>query len=191
MFAITTLNFPMKHDFLQLVKHRQSDRKYENRKIEKEKIEMILEAARLAPSACNAQPWRFIVVDQPEIIAAVAKAAEKWAIGANKFAKEAPLIIVVVEEKANLSSRFGAFIKNKYFPLIDIGIVTEHICLAAADLGLGSCIMGWFDEPTVKKLLQIPRSRRVPLLITIGYPANPNREKNRKPMEEIVSWNKY
>jgi len=122
----------MKIDFLQLAERRQSDREYDNRKVEKGKIEKIIEAARLAPSACNAQPWKFIVVDQPELLQELAKAAESWTIGMNKFAKKAPLMIVIVEEKANLSSRFGTMVKNKYFPLIDIGIAAEHICLAAA-----------------------------------------------------------
>jgi len=181
----------MKIDFLQLAERRQSDREYDNRKVEKGKIEKIIEAARLAPSACNAQPWKFIVVDQPELLQELAKAAESWTIGMNKFAKKAPLMIVIVEEKANLSSRFGTMVKNKYFPLIDIGIAAEHICLAAADLELGSCIVGWFDEPAVKKHLQIPQAKRVPLIITLGYSSSPIRKKNRKPTDEILSWNKY
>ena len=181
----------MKFDFLQLAKLRQSDREYDDRMVEKEKIDRIIEAARLAPSACNAQPWKFIVVDQPELLKELAKAAESWTIGMNKFAKEAPIMIVIVEEKANLSSRFGTMVKNKYFPLIDIGIAAEHICLAAADQGLGSCMLGWFDESKVNKILQIPLAKRVPLIITLGYSSSPSRKKNRKQTDEVVSWNKY
>lgn len=181
----------MKIDFLKLLELRQSDRGYLGRVVENDKIERILEAARLAPSACNAQPWKFIVVDQPELLKEMSKAVSNWITGINAFAKEAPLMIVIVEEKANLSSRFGAKVKNKYFPLIDIGIVAEHICLAATSEGLGSCMLGWFNEADIKKLLQIPKSKRVPLIITMGYPSKPTRKKIRKPTDDIISWNQY
>jgi len=95
-------------------------------------------------------------------------------------------------EPANLNSNFGSLVKGKTFPLIDIGIAAEHICLAAKAEGLGSCMLGWFDEPAVKKLLDIPKSRRVPLIITLGYPASDEvRQKRRKDFNEIVSFNKY
>ena len=86
---------------------------------------------------------------------------------------------------------FNILIKNKQFPLIDIGIAAEHVCLQAAAEGLGSCMLGWFDEPKVKRLLNIPKSKRVPLIITIGYPASETREKRRKDKENILSYNTY
>nr|MBP8983033.1 nitroreductase family protein [Bacteroidales bacterium] len=82
-------------------------------------------------------------------------------------------------------------IKDKEFALLDLGIVVNQFCLQAAELGLGSCIIGWFDEPKVKKLLNIPAKKRVPLLIALGYPASKTREKTRKKLEEISSWNSY
>jgi nitroreductase len=97
----------------------------------------------------------------------------------------------VVEESANISSILGAKVKNKYYPLIDLGIVSAHITLAAENEGLGSCILGWFYEKEIKKLTGIPSSRRLLLSITIGYPAKEKRKKIRKPMEKIVSYNKY
>lgn len=178
--------------FYELVRNRQSDRAYDIRPVEKDKVLRIIEAARLAPSACNAQPWRFIVVDDAELKNKLADAAASRILGINHFTKQAPVHIVIVMEPANLNSNFGSLVKGKTFPLIDIGIAAEHICLAAKAEGLGSCMLGWFDEPAVKKLLNIPKSRRVPLIITLGYPLTDDiREKRRKALEEVVSFNGY
>ncbi len=178
--------------FFDLAHYRQSDRAFDpNRPVEKEKIERILEAARMAPSACNSQPWHFIVVDNPELKNEVADAVSAKLLGMNHFTKQAQIHIVVVEEKVNLSSSLGGWIKDKYFAHLDIGIVAAHICLAAEDEGLGSCMLGWFNEKKVKKLLNIPDSKRVLLDIVIGYSNQEKKEKRRKTMEEIVSYNKY
>ena len=177
-------------DFLQLVQARQSDRSYDKeRPVEPEKLERVLEAARLAPSACNAQPWRFVVITDKELAQKAGKAAA--GLGMNKFAKDAPVHILVVEESMNVTSFLGAKIKDKYFPLIDIGIATAHITLAAESEGLGSCILGWFDEKEIKKLTGIPSSKRLLLVITIGYSVKEKRKKARKPKEKVVSYNKY
>lgn len=177
-------------DFLQLVSSRQSDRAYDvNRPVEREKLEYILEAARLAPSACNAQPWKFVVVTEPELARKVGKATA--GLGMNKFAKDAPVHILVVEESMNITSFLGAKIKDKYFPLIDIGIAVSHMTLAAESQGLGSCILGWFDEPEIKKLVGIPSHKRLLLDITIGYAAKPKRKKSRKSKDKVVSYNSY
>ncbi len=177
-------------DFLSLVEARQSDRAYDlDRPVESEKLERILEAARLAPSACNAQPWRFVVITDPELAVKVGKATA--GLGMNKFAKNAPVHILIVEESANLTSFLGSKIKDKYFPLVDIGIAAAHISLAAEDEGLGSCILGWFDEKEIKKLTGIPESKRLLLDITIGYPVKDKRKKLRKDKEKVISYNRY
>lgn len=177
-------------DFLQLAVSRQSDRAYDmSRSVEMEKLERILEAARLSPSACNAQPWRFVVITDPELSVKVGKASA--GLGMNKFAKEAPIHILVVEESMNVTAFLGAKIKDKYFPLIDIGIVAAHITLAAEDEGLGSCIMGWFDEKEIKKLTGIPVHKRLLLDIAIGYPLKEKRKKSRKPKDKVISYNHY
>lgn len=177
-------------DFLELVKARQSDRAYDkNRPVEPEKLERILEAARLAPSACNAQPWKFVVVTDPELAIKVGKASA--GLGMNKFAKDAPVHILVVEESMNITSLLGSKIKDKYFPLVDIGIAASHICLAAESEGLGSCILGWFDEKGIKELVGIPQKKRLLLDITIGYSLKPKKPKVRKPKEKVVAYNKY
>ncbi|PLX15549.1 MAG: nitroreductase [Marinilabiliales bacterium] len=178
-------------ELLELINCRQSDRAYLTKPVEKIKIERIIDAGRLAPSACNAQPWKFIVVDEENLKNKIADCTSSKVLGMNHFTKQAPIHIVIVEEKANFTSNAGSLIKNKQFPLIDIGIAAEHICLQAAAEGLGSCMLGWFDEPKVKKLLNIPKSKRVPLIITLGYPASETREKRRKDKENILSYNTY
>lgn len=171
-------------DFLELASSRQSDRAYDKtRVVEREKLERILEAARLSPSACNAQPWRFVVVTDPELSVKVGKATA--GLGMNKFAKDAPVHILIVEDSANISSLLGSKIKDKHFPLIDIGIAAAHITLAAEAEGLGSCILGWFDEKELKKLLGIPFSKRLLLDITIGYPVKEKRPKSRKAKDKV------
>lgn len=177
--------------FLILARSRQSDRKYSDRVVEKEKIERIIEAGRTAPSACNAQPWKFIVVDDKKLLEQLADAASAKLLGMNGFVNQAPLQIVVVREQPNFSSKIGGTIKDKDYSLIDIGIACQTMCLQAEAEGLGSCMIGWFDEERVKKILSIPKSKRVELLITIGYSLSSKREKRRKPPEETVSYNKY
>jgi nitroreductase len=176
---------------LEVILNRQSDRSYNNRPVENEKIERIIEAGRLAPSACNAQPWKFIVVTDPELRAQISEAASAKLLGMNSFVNQAPVLLIVVREKANMSSRIGASIKNKDYSLIDIGIASENICLQAKAEGIGSCMIGWFDEKKIKKILKIPSHKRVELIITLGFPAKEQREKRRKPLSEIVSYNKY
>lgn len=177
-------------DFLSLVKSRQSDRRFDaTRTVESEKVEYILEAAHLAPSACNAQPWKIIVVDDKDLTTEVGKAAA--GLGMNKFAKDAPLHLVIVEETGNLTSILGSKLKDKYYPLMDIGILASHISLAAESCGLGSCILGWFDEDKFKQILNIPSKKRVLLDIVIGYSLNEKKVKKRKALKTITSSNKY
>jgi nitroreductase len=178
-------------NILDLIISRQSDRKYSDRPVEKEKLDRIVEAGRMAPSACNSQPWKFIVVTDHELVVKIAEAASAKLIGMNSFVAQAPVILVIVREKPNMSSKVGATIKNKDYSLIDIGIATENICLQAKAEGIGSCIIGWFDERMLRKLLLIPRSKRVELIITLGYSLSEQKEKRRKTEEETVSYNKY
>lgn len=178
-------------NFHELAALRQSDRAYLPTPVEKEKLERILETVRIAPSACNAQPWKFIVVNNPELKNQIADATSSRVLGMNHFTKQAPIHIVVIEEKANFTSNFGAWAKNTHYPHIDLGIAASYLCLAATEEGLGTCMIGWFDEKKIKKLLGIPREKKVLLVITLGYPAQDTRIKKRKTIEEIVSKNHY
>jgi len=173
--------------FSELVMKRQSCRVFARKPLEREKLVACLEAARLAPSANNAQPWRFVAVDDPDIKRSMADA-----LSFNRFALDAGALVVVVENQRSLSAKAAGAVKdNKYAPM-DIGMAVENFCLAAAEQGLGTCILGWFDEDIFKKRLGIPDSKRVRLVVAVGYPKSDEiRPKNRRPFDEIVSFNKY
>lgn len=174
--------------FAELAKIRQSDRKYKNQEVEKEKILQCLETARLSPSANNSQPWKFVVVDDVEKKEQIAECS--IGLGMNKFTHQCPVILAVVIEKQDFMTKIGGIIKNKDYSTFDVGIAVNQFCLQAADLGLGTCIMGWFDEKKIKKILGV-KNRRIPLLISLGYPDAPTREKVRKPLDVMSSWNEY
>lgn len=176
-------------DFSELASVRQSERKYLDRPVEHGKITRCLETARLSPSACNSQPWKFIVVDNPALREVIGECAASF--GMNRFVAQAPVIVAVVLEKMNIMSKIGSVLGDKEYNLIDIGIAVNQFCLQARDLGLGTCIVGMFDEKRVKKLLDVSGNRRVPLLITVGYTDAPLRRKQRKSLEQISSWNRY
>jgi len=178
--------------FLDLVKARQSVREYLSKEVEREKIERCLEAARLAPSANNSQPWSFIVVEDPRLKDAVARNTFDKLISFNRFSLQAPVLILIISERPSFFSRIGSAIKDKQFSLIDIGITAEHFCLQATEEGLGTCMLGWFNEKGVKALLNISPSQRVELIITMGYPeSNQIRPKKRKSIDQIRSYNSY
>ena len=132
------------------MRSRRSIRFFKDKPVEKEKIQKIVEAVHVAPSACNSQPWKLIIVDKPELKNEVAKATFSKTVSFNKFALEAPVIAVLVIEKAKLIAQIGGSIKNQEYPQYDIGIAAEHFCLQAADLGLGTCMIGWFDEKKIQ-----------------------------------------
>ena len=176
--------------FLDLVKKRQSVRKYLDKPVEREKIERCLEAARLAPSASNSQPWSFIVIDDPRLKEAVARKTFDRVISFNRFSLQASVLIILISERPGFLNKVAEAIKDKQFSLIDIGITAEHLCLQAAEEGLGTCMLGWFNEKEVKNLLNIPPSKRVELIITMGYPESTKiRPKKRKSINQIRSYN--
>lgn len=180
-------------NFQELIEQRQSVRRYQDKPVEKEKLQQIIKAVHLAPSACNSQPWKLIIVDDPELKNNVAKATFSKTVAFNKFTVEAPVIAVLVIEKAKLIAQIGGSIKNQEYPQYDIGIAAEHFCLQAAELGLGTCMLGWFDEKKIQQLLNIPRKRKIGLVITLGYQPKDykQRKKIRKPIDEIFGFNSY
>jgi nitroreductase len=184
---------PAKLSFRELCETRQSTRRYDSRPVEREKILECVEAARLAPSACNSQPWHFVVAEDRELCEKIAALTSNKLMKMNLWVKNVPLIIAVVTEPSNMTASIGAFIKRKEYNVIDVSMAVEHFCLRATTLGIGTCILGWFNERKVKKLLQIPRRKKVHLLITVGYPVEGDRirKKVRKPLREIVSFNTY
>jgi len=179
--------------FQELIELRQSDRKYIDKPVEKEKLMRCLESARLAPSASNSQPWTFVVADKPDILKKLSSAARGPLGTFNNFVKQAPVIVTIVLEKPKTVTEIGMKVKDKEWPLMDIGITAEHFCLQAAEEGLGSCMLGWFDEKSVREILNIPDNKTVALLITLGYTPDgyKHRKKIRKPLEKVVKWNSY
>lgn len=175
--------------YKELLLKRQSDRKYEERTVENDKLEACLETARLSPSACNSQPWTFVVVNEPEILQQMRKATADMAL--NRFIHQVPVIVAVVLEKANFTSSIGSVIKDKEYTLLDLGIAANNFCMQATELGLGTCMIGWFDEKKVKQILNVPTAKRVPLLIAVGYSAAATRKKIRKPIDKIRRYNSY
>jgi len=178
--------------FLELARKRQSTREFLNQPVEREKIERCVEAARLAPSACNSQPWKFIVINEPELRTAVAQRLASPVFRINAFAVQAPLLVAVVTEPSTLTARLGAMLKDKPYHLMDLGIAVEHFCLQAVEEGLGTCIMGWFDETAVRRLLAVPWGKRVHLTVAVGYAASDViRPKARKAKGDILAFNRY
>jgi nitroreductase len=178
--------------FLDLVRSRQSERRYLDKPVERDKLERCLEAARLAPSASNAQDWGFVVVDDPQLKSAVARETIAPLRSFNTFTDQAPVLVVILSTKPKLVTRtlWKAF--GRDFGLINIGIAAEHFCLQAVEEGLGTCMLGWFDEKRIKSLLNVPPGHRVDLVIAVGYPEGPAvKPKRRKPFEQIVSYNRY
>lgn len=179
-------------EFSDLVVQRESVRKYSTRPVQQEQIERIMESCRMAPSACNSQPWRLVVVTDPSLKEKVANATFNSMLQFNRFVVQAPVIVALVAEPPNFLSRIGGTVKDKPYYLMDLGIVADHFCLQAAELGLGTCMLGWFDEKKVRSLLQVPAKKRIPLLITLGYPQKETpRKKIRKSSEEMFSYNSY
>lgn len=179
--------------FDELVHARRSVRKYQQKTVEPEKLRAIVEAVRMAPSASNAQPWKIILVDDPAIKDQVARATFSEAVSFNKFAVEAPVIAVLTMEQHSMITQVAGWLKNRTFHLIDIGIAAAHFCLQATELGLGTCMLGWFDEARIKKILHIPRATRIGLVITLGYAAEDHsfHPKMRKAVEVMSSRNRY
>ena len=172
-------------NFLEIAQARQSCRSYdESRAIEPDKLNAVLEAARLAPSACNGQPYR-ITLCRGETAKAVAAAVS--GMGMNKFAVQAPILMVISEMPYGKSAALGAKVKGIDYRSIDIGILAAYLTAEATAQGLGSCIIGWLDSDKIQSICNL--SGPVRLVITLGYAkeGDPQREKKRKPLTELVS----
>ena len=178
---------------IDILKRRKSVRDFIDNPVEREKIMLCLESARIAPSACNSQPWKFIIVDDTQLKSKLCDAAFSGIYLSNSFCKKAPVIVVVVSEKSKFLARIGGMFRGTEYHLIDTGIACEHFVLQAVDLGLGTCWIGWFDEQAVKPILNIPPRKKLDILIALGYydKAKVRSEHGREPMDEIASFNSY
>ena len=177
---------------LDCITKRQSIRRYFNTPLAREHLLQCIEAARLAPSACNMQPWKFIIVDDVDLKNRLCQEAFGGVYAINRFAASAPVIVAVISEKEKFLTALAGRVRGTKYYLLDIGISCEHFILQAAELGIGSCWIGWFDEKKVKELLKVPHSEKVDVLISLGYYQEVQRsQKIRKPQKEIVSFNRY
>ena len=171
-------------NFSEIAETRQSCRSYDSsRPVEKEKLDRILASARLSPSACNGQPY-FITVCKGETANKVAKATQ--GMGMNKFAVDAPVMIVISEKPYVKSAALGAKLKNNDYRSIDIGILSAYITAEAISQGLGTCILGWFEDSKIREICDLDGTVR--LVITLGYAAEDDklRTKKRKDLSELV-----
>lgn len=172
-------------NFIEIAENRQSCRSYDSaRAVEKEKLDSVLKSARLAPSACNGQPYHFTVC-RGETAKKVAEAT--MGMGMNKFAADAPVMIVVSEEPYVASAGLGAKVKGNDYRSIDIGIAAAYLTAEAAAQGLGTCILGWFDDKKIRGICSLEHPVR--LVITVGYPKDGDalRKKRRKDIDELVT----
>jgi nitroreductase len=172
-------------NFLDLVQKRQSCRKYLPMPVPKEALERCLEAARLAPSACNSQAWRFIVVQDPALKEKLAQKIFAGVYAMNSFAKEAPALVVVVTERSKYMAQVAGATRGTQYNLIDIGIACEHFILQATQEGLGTCWLGWFDQKGVREVLGLSKKDSVDIVISAGFAADVPRDKVRKALSDI------
>ena len=173
-------------NFTEIANTRQSCRSYDaERAVEPEKLDAILESARLSPSACNGQPY-LMTVCRGESAKAVAKATQ--GMGMNKFATDAPVMIVISEQPYVKTAALGAKVKKNDYRSIDIGILAAYITAEAAAQGLGTCILGWLDDEDIRKICDLDAPVR--LVITLGYPKEGDklRPKKRKTMDELIKF---
>jgi nitroreductase len=181
----------MNRPFEQLVRSRRSIRRYLDKQVERKKVLACIEAARLAPSADNVQPWRFLIIDDPELIARFAQEVFSGIYFISRFAAQAPVIIMILARLDIIANRIGKQIQDVSFYLIDVGIAGEHIVLQAEELGLGTCWIGWFNARKARKFFKIPRKYKIVSLISMGYyEKRPLKEKKRKKLEEIAWFNR-
>lgn len=176
---------------MDVIAHRTSCRAYRSDPVPQEHVLQILEAARLAPSACNQQPWRFAVVRDAEKRRSVVR--EGFLPGINMdWALVAPVHVVVGMETSFMTHKLGASVSGVDYPWVDIGIAGEHLVLAAAELGLGTCWIGWIKPAVISRIVSWPKAVKPVAVITVGHPDASRRGKlpaeRRKPLEAIVTW---
>ena len=180
-------------DFEALQAARESCRVYSDRPVPRETLAHLVDVARLAPSGCNAQPWRFIIIDEPEARAKLIEALDDDGLTGCPWGDRVPNFILICEEKARLKPGVGERYGSQYFSQMDIGMAAMGLCYAATALGLGTCMIGVMSQEKMHRAFHIPEDRTARLAIAVGYPAQdvPAQRKDRKPLEEILGYNQW
>lgn len=184
-------------DVFKAIQWRRSVRRFSTQKIEREKILQILEAGRLAPSSSNRQAWHFVVVDDPSIINQMPRTVPVGTRRIVTFIEDAPLVIIGCYSKA--FTHVIAQLAGHENHLIDVSIAMAHMTLAATELGIGTCWVGWFGESRLQRLLGLPRKYKIVALLVLGYPAERSSKASiggipprpRKSISDIVSYNRF
>lgn len=171
-------------DFLELVRKRRSCRGYLEKPVPDHMLEHCLEAARLAPSACNKQPWRFIIVKNAELRGQLCEKALLPGIPM-PWLRQAPVIVALYAERSLVTHRLAPMISGVQYHLLDLGIAGEHFVLAAEAQGLGTCWIGWFKEKSVKRILKLDRKTNVVSLISVGFPSTNAEPSSRMERNQI------
>lgn len=183
-FAKAKVTGGIKMDFFELAAKRESCRDFKPAAVEKEKLMKCIETARISPSACNGQPWYFTLTVEPDSVEKVRECTQEK--GMNKFTSNCPSFIIISEGEKSITAVIGGMIKRRDYGPIDIGIAVAHICYSAMEQGLSTCILGWFNEEKLRKYFGIPASKRVHVIIAVGYAGDkPLRNKSRKPLDDI------
>jgi nitroreductase len=182
-------------ELLSAIRNRRSVREFDDRPVERNKIRICLEAARLAPSADNVQPWRFIVIDDPELKQDFGKTVFSGIYRVTRWALKAPVLLLILSDLHFFAHKIGGRVQKIPYYFIDIGIAGEHIALQAQNMGLGTCWIGWFDVKKAQKFFNIPKTIRVCEMMALGYPFKDwkPRSKKIKSLQEIVfinGWSK-
>jgi len=174
----------------EIIQKRRSVRNFKDKSVDKNTITSIIEAAQSAPSACNAQPWRFVAVTDKTLLKEIVDHGLGGVIP-NKWASSAPVIIIGCAKLNLLTHHIGKSVKGIHYHQIDLGIAMEHIVLRATEMGLGTCWIGWFKEKNIKKLLHIPKDWKIISLLALGYPQEEgNFPTPRLKLDEILFFNK-
>jgi nitroreductase len=172
-------------DFFELAAKRQSCRSYTDVPVEHDKLVKIVDAARLSPSGCNSQPWKVVVVEDPKVVKEVASSVAL--LGINEYLSTATAFFVILEERARLLAKVASILDSQVFAKGDLGGFALSICFAAESLGVGTCMVGMYDRPKLRELLNIPEHYPIFLVIAAGYSKSDKvRNKDRKPLDEIA-----
>ncbi|MGI6496201.1 MAG: nitroreductase family protein [Kiritimatiellia bacterium] len=178
-------------DIMDIIARRTSCRSYRPDPVPKEQLDELVEAVRLAPSACNRQPWRLAVVQDAGLRERIVKEGFLPGISMS-WAKVAPVLVVLGMQRSLVAHRLGASLSGVDYPWLDLGIAGEHLVLAATGRGLGTCWIGWIKPPAIARIVGWPKTLAPAAVIAVGYPANPMPDTgaapNRKSAEEIATW---
>jgi nitroreductase len=176
----------------QIIGRRRSVRRFLDKPVEKDKTLACLEAARLAPSAENVQPWRFVVMDDPDLRKAFGRKAFSGIYSRTRFAERAGVLILVLSKPDIVANRLGQGLQGIPFHYLDIGISGQQLVLQGAELGLGACWIGWFNVRRARKFFKIPRRYKIAGLIALGYPEPPEpHPRPKKPLGEVAWFNRF